>query len=84
MLDFALHWCQVEFGAYAQTRNLLTENNMRTDTAWAIVMGPSHNYQRVVVFNSLFTDKTLYRNKNGVTIVTMPEDAILVQSRFDL
>ena len=75
MLDFSLH-CQVEFGAYAQTRDL-TENNMPTCKTRAIIMGPSHNYQGgSVLFYSQFTGKPLYISKNDFTIVPMPEDAI--------
>ena len=49
-LDFVLH-CQVEFGAYAQIRNL-SKNNMCVHIVGAIAMNPSHNYQGGVLFLS--------------------------------
>ena len=80
VVDYNLH-CKVEFGSYAQTRNLTT-NDMHARMTWAIVMDPSTNFQGGVEFYSLELAKTLNRSKNDYTLTPMPTDAILHVTRL--
>ena len=77
LVDYNL-LCKVAFRSYdAQTRNLVTTNNMHVHKTGAIAMGPTSTYfQGGVEFYSLELGKTLHRSKNDYTIASMPADVI--------